>query len=64
MKRGADILGLAGDIERPLSRGIDWVGEKLGRNPRLSERPVFPGTEDIQRQWDVRKRGGRARAFK
>jgi hypothetical protein len=58
VRRGADLLGLPGDIERPLDQAVDWVGTKLGHNPGLSQRPVFPTTEDIQRQYGLRKQGG------
>jgi hypothetical protein len=59
IRRGADILGLPGDIERPVDQAIDYIGTKLGRNPGLSQRPVFPTTEDLQRQYGLRRRGGR-----
>jgi hypothetical protein len=59
-KRGADILGLPGDVERPLNSAVDWAGSKLGYDPGFSRRPVFPASEDIQREWGTRKLGGRA----
>jgi hypothetical protein len=59
-KRGADILGLPGDVERPLNSAVDWAGNRLGYDPGFSRRPVFPASEDIQREWGTRKLGGRA----